>query len=174
MSTFNSIYPPATHTPREVRDAGVVGGKTNARYQSARRLRVPPATAAAGLAIHPKGPVDGKRTRQRTRRKVERAAKERYISTYCRLVHSTALRLCTAAWLARARGRVQRASHGRSGRVGRARRRRKEFQGALERNGRKGPRGQTDQREIQRMRSLHSNTTPYYEEKGGGVRSHNS
>jgi hypothetical protein len=56
----------------------------NARYQSARRLRFPPATATAGLAIQPKG----RWYEKRTCRIFERAANERFISTYCRFVHS--------------------------------------------------------------------------------------
>jgi hypothetical protein len=39
----------------------------NARYQSARRLRFPPATATAGLAIQPKGPWYEKRTCRKIR-----------------------------------------------------------------------------------------------------------
>jgi len=60
------------------------------------------------------------------------------------------LRLYTASLNKHARGAgVQRASHGRSGRVARTSKGNAQFQGTLERTGRKGPRGQTDQREIQ-------------------------
>jgi hypothetical protein len=102
--------------------------------------------------MQPKGRRTGNgRVRFNDGSKIERAAKERYISTYCRLVHSAALRLYLQPGGARegpgptGKPREERARRARE-------QAQEEFQGARERSGRKGPRGQTDRREIQRMR----------------------
>ncbi|KAF1924658.1 uncharacterized protein M421DRAFT_273816 [Didymella exigua CBS 183.55] len=98
---FQQHLPPVARAPREVRAAGRGRRKDKRSLSVSTPTPSPTSNSHGGSCDTTKGPVIGKRTS----RGVERAAKERFISTYCRFVHSTALRLCTAAyWRARGAG----------------------------------------------------------------------
>lgn len=131
MSPFNKHLPPrGSSAPRKapVRGKKRQEERQDARYQSARRLRVPHAQPAAeGLAIQRKGPV-GKGTDKTSK---EASRRRRKSDTYPHIAGSCTALSCVSALHTGLRTRgagVQRASHGRSGRVARVKQVQAEFQ----------------------------------------------